>query len=154
MKRQLLAAKQDKTPLPGDALVTVQEIARRFVRRYTSDIHSASRHLPDGKDHTVLLEGEVDGVRYFFVRQALEPPSSHMLFSPREQEIARLVAKGHPNKVIAAILDISPWTVCTHLRRMFAKIGVGSRAALVAKLLEDESNSNVVVPQSLHKVSK
>ena len=56
--------------------------------------------------------------------------------SPREQEIVRMVAKGHPNKVIADVLNISSWTVCTHLRRIFAKLGVGSRAAMVAQLLE------------------
>jgi DNA-binding CsgD family transcriptional regulator len=48
-----------------------------------------------------------------------------------------MVAKGYPNKTIAAVLDISPWTVCTHLRRIFAKFGVGSRAAMVARLLEE-----------------
>jgi DNA-binding CsgD family transcriptional regulator len=56
--------------------------------------------------------------------------------SPREHEIVRMVAKGHPNKVIADVLNISSWTVCTHLRRIFAKLGVGSRAAMVAQLLE------------------
>ena len=56
--------------------------------------------------------------------------------SPREQEIVRMVAKGHPNKVIADVLSISSWTVCTHLRRIFAKLGVGSRAAMVAQLLD------------------
>jgi DNA-binding CsgD family transcriptional regulator len=38
--------------------------------------------------------------------------------------------------VIADVLNISSWTVCTHLRRIFAKLGVGSRAAMVAQLLE------------------
>jgi DNA-binding CsgD family transcriptional regulator len=56
--------------------------------------------------------------------------------SPREQEIVRMVAEGHPNKVIAAVLNISTWTVGTHLRRIFAKFGVGSRAAMVARYLE------------------
>jgi DNA-binding CsgD family transcriptional regulator len=60
-----------------------------------------------------------------------------VILSPREVEIARMVAKGYPNKTIAAVLDISPWTVCTYLRRIFAKFGVGSRAAMVARLLEE-----------------
>ena len=47
-----------------------------------------------------------------------------------------MVAKGHPNKVIADVLNISAWTVCTHLRRMFAKLNVTSRAAMVAQLVE------------------
>ncbi|MCB0208589.1 MAG: helix-turn-helix transcriptional regulator [Anaerolineae bacterium] len=56
--------------------------------------------------------------------------------SPREQEIVRLVAKGHSNKVIAKVLDISPWTVSTHLRRVFVKLEVSSRAEMVARVLE------------------
>ncbi len=59
--------------------------------------------------------------------------------SPREQEIARMVAEGYPNKTIAAVLDISSWTVGTHLRRIFAKLGVRTRASMVARLLEDYS---------------
>jgi hypothetical protein len=43
-----------------------------------------------------------------------------------------MVARGH--KMIADVLSISSWTVCTHLRRIFAKAGVGSRAAMVARL--------------------
>ncbi len=56
--------------------------------------------------------------------------------SPREQEIARMVMKGYPNKTIAAVLDISVWTVGTHLRRIFTKLGVVNRAAMVAQLVE------------------
>jgi DNA-binding CsgD family transcriptional regulator len=57
--------------------------------------------------------------------------------SPRELEIVRMVAQGHQNKIIAGILNISTWTVCAHVRRIFAKLGVSSRAAMVARLLED-----------------
>jgi DNA-binding CsgD family transcriptional regulator len=56
--------------------------------------------------------------------------------SPREREIVRMVAQGHQNKIIAVVLNISAWTVCTHLRRIFAKLGVTSRAAMVARLVE------------------
>ena len=48
-----------------------------------------------------------------------------------------MVAKGYPNKTIAGVLNISCWTVCTHIRRIFAKLGVASRAAMVARLLEE-----------------
>jgi two-component system nitrate/nitrite response regulator NarL len=47
-----------------------------------------------------------------------------------------MVAEGHPNKTIAAVLEISSWTVGTYLRRIFAKLNVTSRAAMVAKLME------------------
>lgn len=55
--------------------------------------------------------------------------------SPRELEIARLVALGHPNKRVARILEISPWTVAAYLQRAYAKLGVHCRAAMVARLL-------------------
>ena len=83
----------------------------------------------------VLVDTEVDGARYLLVRMP-RPSRNRVQLSPREQEIVRMVAKGHPNKVIADVLNISSWTVCTHLRRIFAKLGVGSRAAMVAQLLE------------------
>ena len=54
--------------------------------------------------------------------------------SPREAEIARMVAKGLSNKQIAAALGISAWTVSTHLRRMYAKLDVHSRAGMVARI--------------------
>jgi DNA-binding CsgD family transcriptional regulator len=86
----------------------------------------------------VLVDIEVDGCRYLLIRMA---PPDH---GPREHEIVRMVAKGHPNKVIADVLNISSWTVCTHLRRIFAKLGVGSRAAMVAQLLQ----VGVIAPDS------
>lgn len=83
----------------------------------------------------ILVDTEVDGSRYLLLRMP-RPNRNRIQLSPREQEIVRMVAKGHPNKVIADVLNISSWTVCTHLRRIFAKLGVGSRAAMVAQLLE------------------
>ena len=53
------------------------------------------------------------------------------LLTDRELQVATLVAMGHPNKQIASHLHISEWTVSTHLRRIFLKLGVDSRAAMV-----------------------
>jgi DNA-binding CsgD family transcriptional regulator len=65
----------------------------------------------------------------------LAPPIEEgPILSPRELEIARLVAIGYPNKTIAGILDISPWTVATHIRRIFAKLDVHGRPAMIAEL--------------------
>lgn len=90
---------------------------------------------PRNSAEKVLVDTEVDGHRYLLVRMP-GTGQNRVQLSPREQEIVRMVAKGHPNKVIADVLNISSWTVCTHLRRIFAKLGVGSRAAMVAELLE------------------
>jgi DNA-binding CsgD family transcriptional regulator len=53
------------------------------------------------------------------------------LLSGREIEIAVMVAQGYATKNIAYKLQISEWTVSTYLRRIFAKLGVDSRAAMV-----------------------
>lgn len=50
--------------------------------------------------------------------------------SPREQQIASSVAAGRSNKEIARQLQISPWTVASHLRQIFAKLGLSKRAEL------------------------
>jgi DNA-binding NarL/FixJ family response regulator len=54
--------------------------------------------------------------------------------SPREREIAELVAAGHTNREIAARLYLSEKTVETHLSRAFAKLGVRTRAAVAARV--------------------
>ena len=89
---------------------------------------------------TVLLDMKLDGTRYRLIRTALPEASDLRVdgLSPRELEIARMVALGHANKTIARVLEISSWTVNTHLRRIFAKLGVTSRAAMVARLVDGD----------------
>jgi DNA-binding CsgD family transcriptional regulator len=55
------------------------------------------------------------------------------LLTARELQVVALVAEGRPNKQIAAELGISEWTVSTHLRRIYAKLDVDTRAAMVTK---------------------
>ncbi len=52
------------------------------------------------------------------------------LLTKRELQIAELVASGRINKQIASDLNISEWTVSTHLRRIYSKLGIRTRAAL------------------------
>src|SRR5215470_13036651 len=79
----------------------------------------------------IVLDVEFEGDRYVLIQVARAEQKLPAL-SPREQEIVRMVAQGYPNKTTARALGISSWTVCTHLRRIFAKLGVTSRAAMVA----------------------
>ena len=51
--------------------------------------------------------------------------------SEREREIFQLIAEGHSNKSIAALLDISPATVETHRAHIFEKLDVHNTAELV-----------------------
>lgn len=84
----------------------------------------------------VLLDVEVDGVRCVLLKtKPTRPPRTNL--SPRELEIVRMVAKGLPNKSIASVLQISAWTVSSHLRRVFGKLGVTSRTEMLGRLLEE-----------------
>jgi LuxR family maltose regulon positive regulatory protein len=53
--------------------------------------------------------------------------------SDREREVLTLVAAGLSNKQIARRLDISPNTVKTHTRNLYAKLGVVRRTEAVAR---------------------
>jgi DNA-binding CsgD family transcriptional regulator/tetratricopeptide (TPR) repeat protein len=54
--------------------------------------------------------------------------------SPRELEVALLVAEGWTNQQIAAKLVVSVRTVETHLSRIFAKLEVGSRVGVATAM--------------------
>jgi DNA-binding CsgD family transcriptional regulator len=56
--------------------------------------------------------------------------------TPRELEIAALIADGHSNKAIAAELVISPATVARHVANMMIKLGFRSRAQIAAWVTE------------------
>lgn len=131
--------KIDKTDL------MVRDLIRHVIENGVSNTVSAGvpfEHEDAAEGMNVLLDTEVNGVRCLLVRIEPAPETDEatqrgkVMLSPREEEIARMVAAGYPNKTIAAVLDISSWTVGTHLRRVFAKLGVGSRAAMVASLLK------------------
>lgn len=89
----------------------------------------------------VLLDVTIGQVRCLLVHQE---PALRVTLSPRERQIALMVAHGRTNQAIATSLDISVWTVSTHLRRIFAKLAVSSRAEMVARLLADHDWSPLV----------
>jgi FixJ family two-component response regulator len=55
--------------------------------------------------------------------------------SPREKEAARLIARGLPNKLIAASLGISEKTVHIHRQRIMEKAAISSAAELARLML-------------------
>jgi ATP/maltotriose-dependent transcriptional regulator MalT len=63
--------------------------------------------------------------------------------SPRETEIATLVAAGKRNRDVAAALFLSEKTVESHLARIYDKVGVHSRAALAAIIAREASQKGV-----------
>lgn len=113
----------------------VQHLLQQIFDR--ADLMKVSMGLPIAPDaiSEVIVETDIDGMRYYLIRCPSQSENDRVHLTPREQSIAQLIAQGLPNKCIAKQLNISPWTVATHIRRLFAKLGVSTRSAMIAKLV-------------------
>jgi DNA-binding NarL/FixJ family response regulator len=65
------------------------------------------------------------------VRARLDQRATQPTLTPREVQVLKLVAIGHRNKEIAALLGLSDETVPVHLKNIFSKLGVNERTAAV-----------------------
>jgi DNA-binding CsgD family transcriptional regulator len=96
---------------------------------------SSQKFLIEHEASNFLSLFEINGQNLAIVIAAKKPENASSnparFLTKREGEIAILVARGNSNKQIAIQLNISEWTVSTHLRRVFIKLGVDSRAAMV-----------------------
>ncbi len=126
------AVPEQRDPGDGERLASLlRDIAvKTRLGRYRADAQQG-----------ILLDTVVDNVRCLLIEQE---PAMLVTLSPREQQIARMVANGRTNHAIASALEISVWTVSTHLRRIFAKLAVSSRAEMVAHLLANADLAHLV----------
>ena len=87
---------------------------------------------------------EFDAARWWFEQLGAVPDAARVTelaagprqrlggLTDREVEVLRLVACGHTNRAVANELFLSEKTVARHVSNIFAKLGVGSRAAATA----------------------
>ena len=76
--------------------------------------------------------------RAAMLRRRLETATAATeLLTRREREVVELVRDGLSNAEVARALVIEPGTVRKHLEHVYAKLGVRSRTAAVAKLRGD-----------------
>jgi DNA-binding CsgD family transcriptional regulator len=119
------------TRTTGDAAV-----ARFTIGELTFAVIPAAATAGSGGDTDAqeLTRFSADGVIYAVIGEASsrrKAAASLPLLTARELQIATLVAQGLVNKQVADRLRISEWTVCTHLRRIYSKLGVSTRSAMV-----------------------
>jgi DNA-binding CsgD family transcriptional regulator len=81
-----------------------------------------------------------------WIGAAARPESGPGSLTDAEQRVALLIAAGHTNRSAAAELGVSANTVGTHLRQVFAKLGVQSRVQLV-NAMRQESPAPAVAQQ-------
>ena len=94
---------------------------------------------PDpGSDRIAIVIEPASGPRSATVR--LEAHGA----TPREREVATLLARGLTNQEIAEALCLSAHTVQDHTKSLFEKLGVGSRQELVARVFLDEYLPEVI----------
>ncbi|MCX4824980.1 helix-turn-helix transcriptional regulator [Streptomyces sp. NBC_01142] len=68
------------------------------------------------------------------------PTSGWHSLTRAELRVARLVVTGLSNRAVAEQLVLSPHTVDTHLRHVYAKLSVRSRVQLVRHALQHEAS--------------
>jgi DNA-binding CsgD family transcriptional regulator len=54
----------------------------------------------------------------------------------RERDMLMGLRRGHTDKTLASMLGISSWTVHTHMKSLFDKLDVHTRAEAVTKFFE------------------
>jgi len=114
---------------------------------YEGLLDAARQRVDDASWRAALAEGRAmsaeEAVEYALqpepdraVGPAPSEPSLPTGLSAREVEVLRLVAGGMTNPRIAEELYLSPRTVGQHLRSIYRKFGVHSRAAAAREALE------------------
>ncbi|RRO20692.1 helix-turn-helix transcriptional regulator [Saccharopolyspora rhizosphaerae] len=106
---------------------------RRLRRRARADVVlSAARDGFAAMGATTYVERCDRELKAGGVHRARPEPTPSSL-TPQEESVVRLVARGLSNKEVAAELFLSSKTVQYHLTRVYAKLGIRSRAELAAR---------------------
>ena len=93
------------------------------------------------KDHTpteeqVVALTMVARAGHDRVCQLVSIEDGEISLSEREQQVLGYIARGKSNNVIAQLLEISPETVSTYVKRIYAKLGTSDRVGTTVKALK------------------
>jgi non-specific serine/threonine protein kinase len=110
---------------------------------YEGTVYAARSRLDEAAWEAGWSEGRQmppdEAIEYALLEEEAEPappPKETAGLSKREVEVLRLVAEGLTDAKVADRLYLSPRTVGQHLRSIYRKLGVPSRAAAVREAVE------------------
>jgi DNA-binding CsgD family transcriptional regulator len=116
--------------------------AKRLLREFFPATKSG--RLPDALAQLLESDGAKPllrrrGTRRLTVKRAdgallLEEARGEIQLTPRERQVLSWVARGKTNAEIARLLWLAPSTVRKHLENVYAKLGVNTRTAAVARV--------------------
>jgi DNA-binding NarL/FixJ family response regulator len=69
--------------------------------------------------------------------------------SPQQVRIVQFIFQGKRDKEIAAVMGLNIWTVRTHLTRIFVRLDIGDRVALVLRIFAIVHKNNNSCPKNL-----
>ena len=127
---------------PHGRIAFASPAARRLLRDYVAESRGADLPpaLADWLESGAPVLTHVAGDRRLVVRRSgdslvLEETRELFDLTPRESQILAWVARGKTNREVAELLWIAPTTVRKHLENVYAKLGVTTRTAAVARFL-------------------
>lgn len=104
---------------------------------HLQEAHDRARAMNAATEARLAAQGlRAAGVRAWRRSAAAQGDGPLGELTPREREIARLVAAGSSNREVAERLFVSPKTVESHLSHVFTKLDVRNRVELAALLHE------------------
>jgi DNA-binding CsgD family transcriptional regulator len=119
--------------LSKDYQLTINQNLEKLLLKYKFNTFKDAGMMGIAGNVELIAEARIGEFSYAIIRR----PIIHSgRLTERELKIAQLASDGLANKQIAAILGISVHTVATHLRRIFRKLNVNSRAAIGIQLIE------------------
>jgi DNA-binding NarL/FixJ family response regulator len=97
------------------------------------DVAAAVRRAHAGEVH---LDPQVARM---LAQRVRHPMPDHEPLTEREREVLRLVARGHSNKEIAGLLDITERTARTHVSNILGKLDLASRTQAALWAIEHKA---------------
>ncbi|MBE9938055.1 helix-turn-helix transcriptional regulator, partial [Cellulosimicrobium cellulans] len=125
---------------PEALLAAADDLRARGLVLHGTQAHATAVRLLRDDGRTALATDEAHRLHALVATAGEElhllvPPVAPVdTLSPREREVARLVARGLSNKDVARELVLSDRTVDNHVYRIFRKLGITSRDQLLSVL--------------------